>query len=172
MKTIEYLKTHHKSFLLCQFLFLCSTKLSTSKIGQIINLNFQVKIWPYLVNADIIKLLWFFRKAKFLSVFIPSWSKVFNYCNYFLYFIAYNTHFIVLKFLKTSNRALSYFLDYEISCSAKTRLVFQTNSTSFCSVEIYLFNDLYCIAINWNQSYSREIWEKWCSMFQNLIDTL
>ena len=62
---------------------------------------------------------------------------------FFKYLIEYNIHCIVLKFWKTNNGALSFFLDYEISCWAKTRLVFKTNSsTSFCSVEMYLSKDV------------------------------
>ena len=43
----------------------------------------KVKMWPYLVNVDIIKLLWFKKKTKFLAFSILSWPKSFNHCNYF-----------------------------------------------------------------------------------------
>ena len=41
----------------------------------------KLKIWPYLENLEIIKLLCFDEKTELLTAFILSRPKGFNYCN-------------------------------------------------------------------------------------------
>ena len=83
MKISKYLKSHQMKALYVYFITLYLFSCNTIKSKTAYQHGFsKVKIWPYLLSIDIIKLLCFNEKTDFLAVLILSQSKGFNYCNY------------------------------------------------------------------------------------------